>query len=1472
MKIPKHYLNKRKIYAILMCLMICNPLSIYADTVTGLQFINNTDRNIDYKLDDKELKKIKDKVQTSSDHQEVYDENNGRNIADENKKISYLVENNIISRDEVIKFGASGIEVQNAKVVTDDVMPRSEFLMGMYKAIYGPISSRPLIVNTPSVRESNGEKVQVMTSTTKPKGYTGNGTKFEYKEGDYVTFVSSNVMELYLSELLNKSIISKGELLPQVADEITSRGSSKVPAWDSSLPAYKPLEGGDTSQAGSGTPLGRSYFMSSYPSKVDSTEVKRDPNAQYFNNEKIQTIEALEIIEDVLRLTEKDLSETESNMIAYKYGTSYILDFPKETRSTITYLIAMGVLDFENPGEFGNIYDTLSDSFAYDLMYRLHNKSGRKDFTKIQLTDSEDQLLKEGFIEQELTNIENFEGAMPSTVSSGKSGQVQSTTDSSNESSLDAEESGDEGGAYVEMTMNTPVKPDSIVDKAFAFLGFEREDRGVIFATGKTKTTEHEVVKLFLDLENTRYKGKRIQDLTTEVEGVKNIEDVDGGKKVTFTVSAPSEVQAVASIDSRITITSSAAENKGNVNTITQVNSGGEKISYISAKELGNKVSEISVINSKTLKNKKTGDMAMLLKDHKLALVGNTIIKSGASMVTRLNGVEYYNLDMIVPLMTNAYISEIDPSMLYTKVKLPEEQLVAVKGNGGNVIEHTPVTKLGKNQEDSENPLINKEDSKYFFNLNLITRGVSTLIREFDVKSSGTQTRAKVIVNWSYSLPKTKSKNNEDKLIEDPKIFHMAQEDDNEFSIKEATDYLYTRPSSGTLRDWWDNNIEISNALANLMYGTTDNPQQYISSGYMTPSVDILIYGNKLSDDFIVNYIFSKMKLPSSYVSKYCGGNIREFHKKLFNGTGDGLNARRSFNIYRSKEGSTTQGVTSFADNYVTYPTGAVYKRVFGDPRLKFVISNTERFIELHTRAKESMTRLDTPQKVEVLDKDGNKKVMWFAGYSGDGDTPNGNFIRLTTLEPLKGKAKKDGENWTIVDGADKDVIDGYIREFQKFVPKGMMRTDIPKNLRTAIPPNEEYTEAGRLDKANYIVLNSLKEVKKKGKKDYSVKTVDKTDEETYAHPNIYLRRSEFKFEKISNGTDGAKYRLVMERTNPFLETSNVFYSGLNSSLISRILDEDTNAVPLSKLPSGAKVILGGYNWTKVGNKLHSDPIEDTTTVSNVQSGIMAQKTAKGLDKEILTLFQGISLTYSGREADTTNGQVPLSSYITSADLGGIAHLEDDQINNTMFKQGTNVKLARAKDDVVNMKSGATPSSVVLSMATDNNVLYRLIDKDNKTYELVTSSDRYGEGYLDDVSMFYETLDLGAMDDIFLTLQGNKFFKLDDTEAIVNQMMQEYVEALRGDGEQILKQIAIVILSLAIVMSWLVFVVLELNVGKNILLSLREALETNDSKGLDLIKLATLGLLSLDSELKSSTLFVGNLAMFTMLYFVLNRF
>lgn len=1463
----------RRLSALVLAILIFNPLGAYADTVAGLKVTNNLDRNIDYKLDKEAVEKLTGKVPSKSNHTEVFDEDAGRNITENNKELSYLIEKNIISRENNISIGATGVSVDNGNINNTGDMNKSHFLIGVYKSIYGPISSRPLIVNTPSLRETDGESRQMLTTTTKPKGYEGKDNKFEYKEGDYHTFTSSNVIELYLSELLNKSIIEPGQLEPEVLDELKSRGSQVKPAWDNSLPGYvigKP----DSGNASGGTPLGKFFPVPDYPNTSSSCSIGRNNDAQYFVNEKVSTLESLRLIEDILRLTEKDLSKTEADLVSYKFGTSYILDFPEETRDTITYLIAMGVLDFEQPGEFGNIYDDLSNEFAHKLMYRLHNKSGRKDFSKIQLTDSEDQLLKAGFIEQKLTNTEEFDGVMPKTSAIYKDG----------EEVLDAPET--EGGSLDEVTqpsVEMTMKEDGVINTVLTAMGFERQDRGLKFATGDGTNRTFEVVKLFTDEDNTRYKGVRIQKLATDEASRKQFDEIKGVPKlvsgeegqsveITFTIKAPSEVQALASIDSRITITSNSANIKGNVNTITQVVRGGKKTSFISSKELGNVASEIAVLNSKTLKNKVTGDTAMLLRDHKLALVGNTVISSQSNMVERINGTEYYNLDMVIPLMTNTYISKIDPTQLYTKVKLPKDEVIPVKGTGG-ILEYVPIVKLGEKTEP--NPLIEKGIDKYYYNINLLTKGVSTLIRDFEVGAEGKKVPVTIIINWNYSLPKTKQ---DGKLIEDAHILKESKKEGEQFSIQNATNYLYTRPESGELQDWWDNNIELSNALANVMYNTTDKPVRYIKSGYLSPNIEILAPDPKITEDAIVRSVFGDMKLPATYVNKFLKGDIRNFHKILFNKTTDDLNGRREFHVYRAKPAG--QGsIISYADRYVKYPTGAIYKRVFDDSRFKFVIEKDKKFIDLHGRAKETMTKI-SPNSV-VVNVNGSKRVMYFSGYSGD--DKNGNYIRLVDPEPVQGKAVKiesTGE-YTVKEG-NIDKIDEYIKKWQEIIPEGLMRSakDMTPKVRTMPAPKDKYKHVP----GKYVVFGDLKEVKKSSSSEsgLAVGATDDDSGDVYAYPAIFLDRSSFKFKELSgaeivkdeDNKMSAKYELVMERTNPFLESSNVFYSGLNSSLISRILAEDSSTVNISKLPAGARVVIQDVMYTKNGGQLVSDPIGPSERATTLADAYLGKDKATAISKEVLMLFQGLAMDYSGRKETFTgdkkeneSGVVPFSSYIEEAGLGPL--LDQEKADNTLYKSRSSAMIAVDKDTRKNLTSKDMAKTAVISIVPDKNVLFRLIDRENKVYELVTQTDRFAEGYIDDVSMFYETLDLSSNDDLFLALQGNTFSPLEGRDGFINEFLFEYSEALKSDAENVLKYWLTFGLSYAIVISWIGFAILGFDLGKNILLSFREITENQRSKGFDIIKLFTCGILNLDMELKASQVFLGDLVLFVLLYAVL---
>lgn len=1434
--------KKQKIAAfICLFIVLANPvLASAAETVEGLRIINNTEVDSDYKLNDKEVEKIRQQIRSKADYQEIINDDAGRDIAVNDTKVSYLIENNILSREGTIDITDEGIKVNKDGIPIDGNMSKSEFMMALYKAMYGPISSRPIARKRYAMREG----MKIYESKTKPHGYTGNGKDFDYSPGDYDVYASPNVVELYLAEWLNKSIIEIGELLPLTEREVRSRSAKIKPAWSNKLGAIIPGEKVEQSTIAQSSPWGDSFDFPGYPNPDKNLRIV-NRGAQYFVNEEIQTIDALFIVEEVLRLTEKDLSEMEANIVAYKFGTSYLQEFPKDIRPTITYLIAMGVLDFENPGEFGHIYERLSNEFAYTLLYRLKNKSGRKDFSKIQLNDTDEQLMHDGLVEQELKVESGLSSVLPETLS-----------------------------------VTTGPPPDTsatvtIANNVLNKLGIKIQKSEVTIAAKQASTVGYNVVKYFSNTSNIRYRGTRVKDLEPgKYEEINNIEDVDGGaRKITFTIHAPSSMQALASVDSRITITDDTKDVQSTINTMTAIDTNKGKYSYISAKELGQKFSEIVMINSKTLKNRVTGDRAMLLEENDLALVGNTVIKSKDVMVKRINGIEYYNLAMIMPLMTNAFISKLDPMKLYINIDLPKEECYAsVKGAGGE-LEKVPIVKLGTGMEVGENPFINQEEGnyKYFYNVNLLTKGVSTLIRDFDINVSGATAKCKMIINWSYSLPRVQGS---DKLIEDTKIKKMA-EDDKGFTIKESTEYLYTRPTDPARRDWWDNNIGLSNALANLVYDTYENPVKYVSSGYLAPNIDILVPDNTISEDRVVAEIFRNLRLSSSYVSKFCQGDRQNFYKTLFNRGGNTLSARRSFHIYRAKQVDASSNFASYADNYVTYPTGAVYRRCTSDPRFRYIHDGKNDRLLMHTRTKEHIqSDIRTDINVQVWTPEGYKE-FFFAGYSGDAENAKkeGTYLKLIPLEPIEGQAKKQKKDyWTITQNG-KDAIDEYFKEFQKVIPAGMMRRfDNDANQqakKTAFAPHDNYDKA-KVMKQQYVIGGKLYDVEKLSKKDKKnppplvkgdykltrTNQINKTQPVTYAFPIIYLKRSEFKFK------DG---KLIMERTNPYLEQGNVFYSGINNTLISRILDQDGVSVNLNKVPNGARVIIQDIVYTKKGKHLVSDPI----TTDGFATSLKNAEDNKAAEKEILNLYQGLVIDYSGRKEEVTGrnnqdpgAKVPFTSYVKSAEVGEL--LDKSKADGTMYKDSKKLMYVHDPNTKKEEMDGQSPKSAPVDIVRTNDLKFRKIDKSKPIYELVTSSDKYSEGYINDTSMFYETLDLSESDDLYSNLIGNRFAPVENAGNYIKDFLNQYKDALLSDTKTMLKFWIVIFISYFYVISWVSFLILKFDVGRPILTSLKEA----SGGWCDLVKLFTFGLLNLNSEMTASKLFVGNIMLTFLLAYV----
>ncbi len=382
-----------------------------------------------------------------------------------------------------------------------------------------------------------------------------------------------------------------------------------------------------------------------------------------------------------------------------------------------------------------------------------------------------------------------------------------------------------------------------------------------------------------------------------------------------------------------------------------------------------------------------------------------------------------------------------------------------------------------------------------------------------------------------------------------------------------------------------------------------------------------------------------------------------------------------------------------------------------------------------------------------------------------------------------------------------------------------------------------------------------------------------------------------------------------MERTNPYLEQGNVFYSGINNTLISRILDQDGVSVNLNKVPNGARVIIQDIVYTKKGKHLVSDPI----TTDGFAASLKNAEDNKAAEKEILNLYQGLVIDYSGRKEEVTGrnnqdpgAKVPFTSYVKSAEVGEL--LDKSKADGTMYKDSKKLMYVHDPNTKKEEMDGQSPKSApvdivrtndlkfrkidkskpiyelvtssdkysegyindtsmfyeTLDLSESDDLKFRKIDKSKPIYELVTSSDKYSEGYINDTSMFYETLDLSESDDLYSNLIGNRFAPVENAGNYIKDFLNQYKDALLSDTKTMLKFWIVIFISYFYVISWVSFLILKFDVGRPILTSLKEA----SGGWCDLVKLFTFGLLNLNSEMTASKLFVGNIMLTFLLAYV----
>ena len=1357
-------------------LILCMNSPVFAETITEttVSSLNNESTSGTYKIDS--FDKYLTNINFSSSVVNKSLEKSYKNVQGYSSEVSWLLENDIISKDDVFSSDGYNVETESTNYClsdfdSDELVNKSDVVMSTCKALYGVQDSRPIIIKSKSL---------------KPYVVTGDDV-IDHSEGNYSLFITPNVYELYFTTMLDKGFISINEFKNvKFIKDYNDLKSQNKPSWFYTDKSYFTLTGS------SDYPLGQTIRVSNSGFTCSSEFYK--PN--YFYSESINKMDVYKLIERLLRTTESDMSNTEAEIISYKYGVDYLSYLDTDSKNCIMYLLAMGIIDFEDTSEMEHLFEPMKCGDFLETLYRLANKNARKDFKSVQLTDDDNYNLKNGFMQATVT----LNGPTPKVLSVTKSDEIAQTSSSN-------------------FLVSSRINP---------------------IHAGNSNYT----VKVALESEaQYKYMNESLSSLQADAEkGIKSITTSGDSVIVEFTVDAPNEAAALRMISERIT--SNHPDTKvAKINSLASVTSNGQDYEYYIPKSAlqslnGKDNTEIVALADKYLVNQKTNTSALFLDDDKLAMVGNEVIETEKADIRGINGEVYYNIKIISRLMSNSYISKLKSSDISSEPlgssgSLEDQKYADVVNYKTTSVLDKTLTAKANTQGTLADKGVNTEKSYMSIlhaqNLN------SCIYRKIDKDTI-------MVVKWQYALPEYDT-NTQKHQLSDNSIGKLAQQYNiGNPSVSEMNSFLTEEPKDQELKTWWDSNIGLSNSLCNYIYKTSG--KKYFSNGYLAPSVTFLHNGDALNEDKMKD-ILSDLEFPADYKSEFLQGGVNPAKALFGQGTGmyGSLAQTRSLESYGSSD--LEDDAVDYEGRFLEDRTGCLYESILSD------VNN----LDCHNQ----MMQLKDDGKVRVVPRKSVDSSLIKANreYKLNGETLicggeeyfNGTSNRVYKMylkTPLKGTVECDSDGYYryYVNGDDdKELNSWYGNIIDQFSDDSMYR-GMQHDYIVSTGPMEGLSEQGTPakyftcnNKNIYEQLNLNKDeqyvVKDDGSnnlKEIEIEIGDSEDD-VYLTPVFYLNVNKW-------ACDGEN--LVESQLTPMTVRENLISIGLSRSVQDSIIAKCYDCEPCSELPDDSRVIIGDMNFTVKNGKLISDPVRNSTAISQLSSSTDASTVVSATSK----LFDGISLFNSNNSSSGA-----LSEHITNKggnrSIGLYSLKAVDKGYTTLMSDGCNLTI-RTSDGSKAFKAGDTFDSFVFYVEFDNGVKFKPIDTDSKTYTILYVTDEGVNGTLSDIPYFTDELSYKWDLDIFGETGLNSFKAANDVLGLMDSIKKAYDAAFRKDIKGLITIFFLNILAYLIVM---VFVVGVLSKQPSVINLLRKLSNPGgDLRGVDLFKFLTFGMFTVEDD------------------------
>lgn len=709
-----------------------------------------------------------------------------------------------------------------------------------------------------------------------PEGYLNN-VWYRYRN-DQNSYVSPNVYEIYFAKLLEKGIISTDNAFanmsassmftPDPKNKATSfsftnqfanrffseyqdyaladsSSKYKYPVWAPELgalytnPEFRAMALGSnttdknitlTTSGGSNyyqKALGQNYNLTGDSVNGVTSITVGDAQGKIMAKNTIKLIDALQVIERAMRVEDGDMSHTEAAIVSKKYGAQYLDNLSEEDRQTVSYLLAKGVLNFENYQEYSNLYSPLSQSFAYKLIYRVANKEARMSFSEIVLTDSGDlpanfREYKQSIVKADLSKLSQV-GSLTEDgkLIKNKDGEKLTLLADINFKTRTQELPGSADGK-----VGTRYRIFAEIDDPLKYLYRSMPLINVTAEGEPMKNSNGEGFHVYVS--NSKKIYNNISTLDKRYVGIESVKYNNNTNRYDIVFLAYGD-----SYDTALKFVKANLQTRiANVSNIESESSVISESKVAMSEVKGSELNSALTTNNDIVVNKDYGLTSY--SNDKTSIVGNTLvsgptaIKVGDNTMTSLNIVSKLSNTTGFDKIGSKELVSVDAGQLKqlaTPVQNPQGKQVGSTNMLQEKVSSKPSTK-GKGD-------IEKDITAYSLSMlkstdTLVVDKVFTykVYDEAKKKEEVREITGSVIVSWNLDLP---SDLEQDSLV--------GAELTSYINDGAKSSWMFTKPKNKSLLNVWEYNVGLNEAILKALSGSDIT----VPSGYFTPAIDILV-------------------------------------------------------------------------------------------------------------------------------------------------------------------------------------------------------------------------------------------------------------------------------------------------------------------------------------------------------------------------------------------------------------------------------------------------------------------------------------------------------------------------------------------------------------------------------------------------------------------------------------------------------